>query len=136
MGPGVSPQQCYIRVSVGLPCGTSPGIPYVMEIWPPGHFSPIHNHGNAFGVVRLLHGSISSALHALLHSSSAFLMCFRSGCPAVDCRIQSMAMPSGMLCTLHRAMTDECSHSSLADSLPCSSATIEALQGSHCNGGP
>lgn len=59
-GPGVSPRQCYIRVSVGLPSGCSPGIPYVLEIWPPGHFSPIHNHGNAFGVVRMLHGSITS----------------------------------------------------------------------------
>ncbi|CAK0784442.1 hypothetical protein CVIRNUC_007646 [Coccomyxa viridis] len=63
LGPGMSPRQCYIRVSVGLPCGTSPGIPYVMEIWPPGHFSPIHNHGNAFGVVRLLHGSISTRIY-------------------------------------------------------------------------
>lgn len=59
-GPGVPPKQCYIRVSVGLPSGCSPGIPYVLEIWPPGHFSPIHNHGNAFGIVRLLHGSITS----------------------------------------------------------------------------
>ena len=58
-GPGVSPQQCYIRVSVGLPSGCSPGIPYVMEIWPPGHFSPIHNHGNSFGIVRMLHGSLT-----------------------------------------------------------------------------
>ncbi len=30
-----------------------------MEIWPPGHFSPIHNHGNAFGIVRMLHGSLT-----------------------------------------------------------------------------
>jgi hypothetical protein len=59
-GPGVPPKQCYIRVSVGLPSGCSPGIPYVLEIWPPGHFSPIHNHGNAFGIVRMLHGSITS----------------------------------------------------------------------------
>ncbi len=56
----MSPKQCYIRVSVGLPSGCSPGIPYVMEIWPPGHFSPIHNHGNSFGIVRMLHGSITS----------------------------------------------------------------------------
>ena len=97
LGPGVSPRQCYIRVSVGLPCGTSPGIPYVMEIWPPGHFSPIHNHGNAFGVVRLLHGSISSA-------SACWLHCFATLPCAADLAAQplcadSMANPSYTLYT-------------------------------------
>ena len=83
----MSPRQCYVRVSVGLPCGTSPGIPYVMEIWPPGHFSPIHNHGNAFGVVRLLHGSISSASACWVLCFAAILTCCRSGSPAIMCRI-------------------------------------------------
>ncbi|BDA44750.1 hypothetical protein COCOBI_06-2280 [Coccomyxa sp. Obi] len=58
--PGVPPKQSYLRVSVGVPSGCSPGIPYVLEIWPSGHFSPVHNHGNAFGIVRILHGSITA----------------------------------------------------------------------------
>lgn len=33
-------------------------ISYVMEIWPPGHKSPIHDHGNACAVIRVLSGSI------------------------------------------------------------------------------
>ncbi|EIE21521.1 hypothetical protein COCSUDRAFT_56736 [Coccomyxa subellipsoidea C-169] len=57
---GVPRRQSYLRVSVGVPCGCSPGIPYVLEIWPAGHFSPVHNHGNAFGIVRILHGSITA----------------------------------------------------------------------------
>ncbi|KAF5268052.1 hypothetical protein FOXYS1_1066 [Fusarium oxysporum] len=36
----------------------SPGIPYVMEIWPPGHKSPIHQHGDASAVIRVLYGKI------------------------------------------------------------------------------
>ncbi|CAL8469514.1 g9055 [Coccomyxa elongata] len=57
---GVPAKQSYLRVSVGVPSGSSPGIPYVLEIWPSGHFSPVHNHGNAFGIVRILHGSITA----------------------------------------------------------------------------
>lgn len=29
-----------------------------MEIWPPGHSSPIHQHGDASAVIRVLYGSI------------------------------------------------------------------------------
>ena len=57
--PGAPPKQSYLRMSVGVPSGCSPGIPYVLEIWPSGHFSPVHNHGNAFGIVRILHGSVT-----------------------------------------------------------------------------
>jgi hypothetical protein len=32
--------------------------PVVIEIWPPGHYSPIHNHKNAYGMFRVLHGCI------------------------------------------------------------------------------
>ena len=33
----------------------------MLEIWPAGHNSPIHNHGNAYGIVRVLHGDITGA---------------------------------------------------------------------------
>jgi predicted metal-dependent enzyme (double-stranded beta helix superfamily) len=37
-----------------------------MEIWPVGHFSPIHNHGNAHAIIRVLHGKINVKLFPFL----------------------------------------------------------------------
>jgi len=37
-----------------------------MEIWPVGHFSPIHNHSGANAVIRVLHGSINVSLFPFL----------------------------------------------------------------------
>ncbi|VDI82294.1 Hypothetical predicted protein [Mytilus galloprovincialis] len=51
-------KETYLRVTLGQSLGKSPGIPYVLEIWPKGHYSPIHNHGNANAVIRVLYGSI------------------------------------------------------------------------------
>ena len=62
---GANPRQCYIRISVGQAQGTSPGCPLVMEIWPPGHSSPIHSHASTHGVVKVLHGCISGAMEGL-----------------------------------------------------------------------
>ena len=76
---GAPRQQNYLRVSVGVPSGCSPGIPYVLEIWPAGHFSPVHNHGNAFGIVRMLHGSITG--------QALSLRCAVLKCP-LDCRVK------------------------------------------------
>ena len=53
-----SPKETYLRVTLGHSLGRSPGIPYVLEIWPAGHCSPIHNHGNANAVIKVLFGSI------------------------------------------------------------------------------
>ncbi|KAK6353077.1 hypothetical protein TWF696_005067 [Orbilia brochopaga] len=51
-------QYTYLRITIGSNLGNSPGIPYVMEIWPPGHKSPIHDHGDACAVIRVLYGKI------------------------------------------------------------------------------
>ena len=56
----------YLRITLGLNQGESPGIPFVMEIWPPGHRSPIHNHGGAHAVIKVLHGSIRVFLYRML----------------------------------------------------------------------
>ena len=48
----------YLRITVGEPMGTSPGSPYVLEIWPAGAESPIHNHGGCCAVIKVLHGTI------------------------------------------------------------------------------
>ncbi|PLB35239.1 cysteine dioxygenase [Aspergillus candidus] len=50
--------ETYLRITIGNNLGNSPGIPYVMEIWPPGHSSPIHDHGKASAVIKVLYGSI------------------------------------------------------------------------------
>ena len=53
------PKQTYLRITLGKDHGNSPGIPYVLELWPKGHGSPIHNHGNAYAVIRVLHGGLT-----------------------------------------------------------------------------
>lgn len=50
----------YLRVTFEYVDGSSPGQPYVLEIWPKEHFSPIHNHGNTVGIIKLLDGSLIS----------------------------------------------------------------------------
>ncbi|KAF4493861.1 Cysteine dioxygenase [Fusarium agapanthi] len=52
------PTETYLRITIGDNLADSPGIPYVMEIWPPGHKSPIHQHGDASAVIRVLYGKI------------------------------------------------------------------------------
>lgn len=51
--------ETYLRVTLGSNRGSSPGIPYVLEIWPKNHGSPIHNHGNAYAVIKVLHGGLT-----------------------------------------------------------------------------
>ncbi|MEG5001254.1 hypothetical protein [Microcoleus sp. B4-D4] len=52
------PKATYLRVTVGVDRGDSPGIPYVLEIWPGGHYSPIHSHANSYAIIKILHGEI------------------------------------------------------------------------------
>jgi len=58
--------ETYLRITLGQNNGESPGIPYVMEIWPIGHYSPIHNHGDSEAVIRVLHGTINVSLYPFL----------------------------------------------------------------------
>jgi hypothetical protein len=62
--------ETYLRITLGQNNGESPGIPYVMEIWPANHFSPIHSHSNANAIIRVLHGSINVSLFAFLCEDS------------------------------------------------------------------
>lgn len=61
-----NPEETYLRITLGDFMGESPGIPYVIEIWPPGHFSPIHNHAQANAIIRVLHGDINVKLFPML----------------------------------------------------------------------
>jgi predicted metal-dependent enzyme (double-stranded beta helix superfamily) len=38
--------------------GLSPGSMAVLEIWPPYSCSPIHNHGHAYGLIKILSGQV------------------------------------------------------------------------------
>lgn len=58
--------ETYLRITLGDNNGESPGIPYVMEIWPVGHYSPIHNHSEANAIIRVLHGKINVSLYPFL----------------------------------------------------------------------
>ena len=53
----------YLRVTLGPNRGSSPGVPYVLEIWPANSESPIHNHGNAYAVIKVLHGAIKVTIY-------------------------------------------------------------------------
>jgi hypothetical protein len=59
-------KETYLRITLGSNNGESPGIPYVMEIWPSEHYSPIHSHANANAIIRVLHGEIHVKLFPFL----------------------------------------------------------------------
>ncbi len=61
-------KQTYLRITVGENLGDSPGAPYVLEIWPGQHFSPIHRHAECNAVIKVLHGSLSCRWFSSLHA--------------------------------------------------------------------
>ena len=60
------PKETYLRITLGQNNGESPGVPYVMEIWPVGHYSPIHSHANTNAIIRVLNGKIHVKLYPFL----------------------------------------------------------------------
>ena len=58
--------ETYLRITLGTNNGESPGIPYVMEIWPSNHYSPVHSHAGANAVIRVLYGEIHVKLFPFL----------------------------------------------------------------------
>jgi uncharacterized cupin superfamily protein len=64
--------ETYLRITLGSNNGESPGIPYVMEIWPVDHYSPIHSHGNSDAIIHVLRGKIQVELYGSLQSSTPF----------------------------------------------------------------
>jgi hypothetical protein len=64
--------ETYLRITLGRNSGESPGIPYVMEIWPSNHYSPIHSHADSNAVIRVLHGSINVTLFPFLGATEPF----------------------------------------------------------------
>lgn len=56
----------YLRVTIDPNLGDSPGQPYVLELWPAQNGSPIHDHGEACAVIKVLHGQIKISLFSTL----------------------------------------------------------------------
>ncbi|CAF1469409.1 unnamed protein product [Rotaria magnacalcarata] len=48
----------YLRITIGHRDGSAPGHAFVVEAWPPGHYSPVHSHSNAYGIIKVLSGRI------------------------------------------------------------------------------
>ena len=65
-------KETYLRITLGQNNGESPGIPYVMEIWPVDHFSPIHNHAGASAIIHVLRGKINVSLYPYLGTTKHF----------------------------------------------------------------
>ncbi|KAF7302580.1 hypothetical protein HMN09_00892500 [Mycena chlorophos] len=59
----------YLRITLGADLGNSPGSPYVLEIWPAMHASPIHNHGDAHAVIKVLYGEIKAYYFTSLYEA-------------------------------------------------------------------
>ncbi len=59
-------KEVYLRITLGYSQGESPGIPYVMEIWPVGCASPVHHHGYTHAIIKVLRGSIDVDLYRML----------------------------------------------------------------------
>jgi hypothetical protein len=70
-------KETYLRITLGKNNGESPGVPYVMEIWPVGHYSPIHNHGGSEAIIRVLLGSIHVSLFPYLCGEPAGIPPFK-----------------------------------------------------------
>jgi hypothetical protein len=70
--------ETYLRITLGENNGESPGIPYVMEIWPVGHYSPIHSHANANAIIRVLSGEIHVSLYPFLSEGADIVPPFGS----------------------------------------------------------
>jgi len=50
----------YLRITIGPSAKESPGIPYVLEFWPPGSKSAVHNHGSVCAIIKVVFGTIQN----------------------------------------------------------------------------
>jgi len=53
----------YLRITIGPSAKESPGIPYVLEFWPPGSTSSVHNHGSVCAVIKCVFGTIQNGTY-------------------------------------------------------------------------
>jgi len=65
-GDNAPKNMTYLRITLGPDERTGPGIPYVLEIWPSGHMSPVHNHGGACAIIKVLFGRITADVYNMI----------------------------------------------------------------------
>ena len=59
----------YLRITIGPSARQSPGIPYVLEFWPPGAQSPVHNHGSVCAILKVVFGTIQNGTYNKMPST-------------------------------------------------------------------
>jgi hypothetical protein len=98
--------ETYLRITLGQNNADSPDIPYVIEIWPVGHYSPIHSHGGAYSIIRVLHGSINVSLFPFLSDKN----CELEPCKTIDFNKDDITWISPSLNQIHqvRNLKDNC----------------------------
>ena len=50
----------YLRITIAPSARQSPGIPYVLEFWPPGSKSQVHNPGSVCAILKVVFGTIQN----------------------------------------------------------------------------
>lgn len=78
------PKKTYIRIGLGFKDFAKFRSQPVLELWPLGYSSPIHQHGGCAGSVRIIHGQLDSKLYESLQADRP--MRFRRG----DCKLDSL----------------------------------------------
>eukprot|EP00961_Rhodomonas_salina_P057650 774868-Rhodomonas_salina.1 len=63
---GMNPKQTYLRIAYGTPNAQAPGHPFILEVWPPGHSSPVHDHAGTFSAIKVLKGTLRNSQFAML----------------------------------------------------------------------
>ena len=56
----------YLRIEIVAAEGVAPGSEFVLEIWPPGSKSPIHDHGDVFAAIKALTGKVDISIYPFL----------------------------------------------------------------------
>ena len=59
----------YLRITIGPSAKQSPGIPYVLEFWPPGSKSAVHNHGSVCAIIKVVFGTIQNGTYNKMPST-------------------------------------------------------------------
>lgn len=65
---GGDPKRTYLRIAFGDIDAESPGHPNIVEIWPAGHESPIHEHASCYSIIKFLRGGVRNYNYPQLSS--------------------------------------------------------------------
>jgi len=65
-GGSVQPNQVYVRVGFGDNYQEGPGHRMVIELWPAGHESPIHQHSSSYSYIKIIKGELVNKNYPIL----------------------------------------------------------------------